>query len=138
MRCSQQPRWVANKRKKQNFKEKVGTPFLFQQQIDYSLSKFLIETSTSFAYSLNFSVLYFTVLESWREESERKRSETTEDFDVEALEEVKKELEKLRKVKEVKEVEEAVEVEENIYFPSHYSPSGCPTVPLVFSGMTGR
>ena len=135
MRCSQQPRWVANKRKKQNFKEKVGTPFLFQQQIDYSLSKFLIETSTSFAYSLNFSVLYFTVLESWREESERKRSETTEDFDVEALEEVKKELEKLRKVKEV---EEAVEVEENIYFPSHYSPSGCPTVPLVFSGMTGR
>ena len=138
MRCSQQPRWVANKRKKQNFKEKVGTPFLFQQQIDYSLSKFLIETSTSFAYSLNFSVLYFTVLESWREESERKRSETTEDFDVEALEEVKKELEKLRKVKEVKEVEEAVEVEENIYFPSHYSPSGCPTVPIVFSGMTGR
>ena len=138
MRCSQQPRWVANKRKKQNFKEKVGTPFLFQQQIDYSLSKFLIETSTSFAYSLNFSVLYFTVLESWREESERKRSETTEDFDVEALEEVKKELEKLRKVKEVKEVEEAVEAEENIYFPSHYSPSGCPTVPLVFSGMTGR
>ena len=87
---------------------------------------------------MNFSVLYFTVLESWREESERKRSETTEDFDVEALEEVKKELEKLRKVKEVKEVEEAVEVEENIYFPSHYSPSGCPTVPLVFSGMTGR
>ena len=84
---------------------------------------------------MNFSVLYFTVLESWREESERKRSETTEDFDVEALEEVKKELEKLRKVKEV---EEAVEVEENIYFPSHYSPSGCPTVPLVFSGMTGR
>ena len=129
---------MANKRKKQNFKEKVGTPFLFQQQIDYSLSKFLIETSTSFAYSLNFSVLYFTVLESWREESERKRSETTEDFDVEALEEVKEELEKLRKVKEVKEVEEAVEVEENIYFPSHYSPSGCPTVPLVFSGMTGR
>ena len=93
---------------------------------------------------MNFSVLYFTVLESWREESEKKRSETTEDFDVEALDEVKKELEKLRKVKEVakfeevKEVEEAVEVEENIYFPSHYSPSGCPTVPLVFSGMTGR
>ena len=138
MRCSQQPRWVANKRKKQNFKEKVGTPFLFQQQIDYSLSKFLIETSTSFAYSLNFSVLYFTVLESWREESERKRSETTEDFDVEALEEVKKELEKLRKVKEVAKFEEVKEVEENIYFPSHYSPSGCPTVPLVFSGMTGR
>ena len=138
MRCSQQPRWVANKRKKQNFKEKVGTPFLFQQQIDYSLSKFLIETSTSFAYSLNFSVLYFTVLESWREESERKRSETTEDFDVEALEEVKEELEKLRKVKEVAKFEEVKEVEENIYFPSHYSPSGCPTVPLVFSGMTGR
>ena len=138
MRCSQQPRWVANKRKKQNFKEKVGTPFLFQQQIDYSLSKFLIETSTSFAYSLNFSVLYFTVLESWREESERKRSETTEDFDVEALEEVKRELEKLRKVKEVAKFEEVKEVEENIYFPSHYSPSGCPTVPLVFSGMTGR
>ena len=87
---------------------------------------------------MDFSVLYFTVLESWREESERKRSETTEDFDVEALDEVKKELEKLRKIKEVEEVEEAVEVEENIYFPSHYSPSGCPTVPLVFSGMTGR
>ena len=84
---------------------------------------------------MNFSVLYFTVLESWREESERKRSETTEDFDVEALDEVKKELMKLRKVKKVKEVEE---VEENIYFPSHYSPSGCPTLPLVFSGMTGR
>ena len=84
---------------------------------------------------MDFSVLYFTVLESWREESERKRSETTEDFDVEALDEVKKELEKLRKIKEVEEVEE---VEENIYFPSHYSPSGCPTVPLVFSGMTGR
>ena len=87
---------------------------------------------------MDFSVLYFTVLESWREESERKRSETTEDFDVEALDEVKKELEKLRKVKEVKEVKEVEEVEENIYFPSHYSPSGCPTVPLVFSGMTGR
>ena len=95
----------------------------------------MIEIAISFAFFLNFSVLYFTVLESWREESERKRSETTEDFDVEALEEVKKELEKLRKLKEVKEVEE---VEENIYFPSHYSPSGCPTVPLVFSGMTGR
>ena len=95
----------------------------------------MIEIAISFAFFLNFSVLYFTVLESWREESEKKRSETTEDFDVEALEEVKKELEKLRKLKEVKEVEE---VEENIYFPSHYSPSGCPTVPLVFSGMTGR
>ena len=87
---------------------------------------------------MNFSVLYFTVLESWREESERKRLETTEDFDVEALEEVKKELEKLRKVKEAAKFEEVKEVEENIYFPSHYSPSGCPTVPLVFSGMTGR
>ena len=77
-------------------------------------------------------------MESWREESEKKRSETTEDFDVEALDEVKKELEKLRKVKEVAKFEEVEEVEENIYFPSHYSPSGCPTVPLVFSGMTGR
>ena len=77
-------------------------------------------------------------MESWREESERKRSETTEDFDVEALEEVKEELEKLRKVKEAAKFEEVKEVEENIYFPSHYSPSGCPTVPLVFSGMTGR
>ena len=38
---------------------------------------------------------------------------------------------------EVKEVE-IMEVEENIFFPSDYSPSGCPTVPLVFSGMTGR
>ena len=92
----------------------------------------MIERAISFAFFLNFSVLYFTVLESWREESEKKRSETTEDFDVEALDEVKKELEKLRKVKEVEEMEE------NIYFPSHYSPSGCPTVPLVFSGMTGR
>ena len=86
-------------------------------------------------------------MESWREESERKRSETTEDFDVEALEEVKRELEKLKKIKEekefngvedLKEVEDMKEVEANIYFPSHYSPSGCPTVPLVFSGMTGR
>ena len=98
----------------------------------------MIEIAISFAFFLNFSVLYFTVLESWREESVRKRLETTEDFDVEALDEVKKELEKLRKVKEVKEVKEVEEVEENIYFPSHYSPSGCPTVPLVFSGMTGR
>ena len=41
-------------------------------------------------------------------------------------------------VEEVKEVKEVEEVETNIYFPSHYSPSGCPTVPLAFSGMTGR
>ena len=34
--------------------------------------------------------------------------------------------------------EELAEVEENIYFPSHYSPSGCPIVPVAFSGMTGR
>ena len=38
----------------------------------------------------------------------------------------------------VEMVEELKEVEENIYFPSHYSPSGCPTVPIAFSGMTGR
>ena len=44
-----------------------------------------------------------------------------------------KELETVEKLKE-----EMAEVEENIYFPSHYSPSGCPTVPLAFSGMTGR
>ena len=44
-----------------------------------------------------------------------------------------KELETVEKLKE-----EMTEVEENIYFPSHYSPSGCPTVPLAFSGMTGR
>ena len=41
-------------------------------------------------------------------------------------------------VEEVEEVKEVEEVETNIYFPSHYSPSGCPTVPLAFSGMTGR
>ena len=93
------------------------------------------------------------MLESQREESEKKRSEMFENIDVEALEEVKRELEKLKKVKEekdmkevedmedrkeVKDMEDMKEVEANIYFPSHYSPSGCPTVPLVFSGMTGR
>ena len=91
------------------------------------------------------------------EESEKKRSELFENIDVEALEEVKRELEKLKKIKEekefngvedlkgvadMKELEEDMkdrkEVEANIYFPSHYSPSGCPTVPIVFSGMTGR
>ena len=80
-------------------------------------------------------------MESQREESEKKRSGIFENIDVEALEEVKRELEKLKKVKEVedmKEVKDMEEVEANIYFPSHYSPSGCPTVPLVFSGMTGR
>ena len=87
------------------------------------------------------------MLESQREESEKKRSEMFENIDVEALEEVKRELEKLKKIKEekdmkevedMKEVKDMEEVEANIYFPSHYSPSGCPTVPLVFSGMTGR
>ena len=82
-----------------------------------------------------------------REESEKKRSEMFENIDVEASEEVKRELEKLKKIKEekdmkevedMKEVKDMEEVEANIYFPSHYSPSGCPTVPLVFSGMTGR
>ena len=86
-------------------------------------------------------------MESQREESEKKRSEMFENIDVEALEEVKRELEKLKKIKEekdmkevedMKEVKDMEEVEANIYFPSHYSPSGCPTVPLVFSGMTGR
>ena len=86
-------------------------------------------------------------MESQREESEKKRSEMFENIDVEALEEVKRELEKLKKIKEekefngvedLKEVEDMKEVEGNIYFPSDYSPSGCPTVPLVFSGMTGR
>ena len=92
-------------------------------------------------------------MESQREESEKKRSEMFENIDVEALEEVKRELEKLKKIKEekdmkevedikeerdIREVEDMKEVEANIYFPSHYSPSGCPTVPLVFSGMTGR
>ena len=86
-------------------------------------------------------------MESQREESEKKRSDMFENIDVEALEEVKRELEKLKKIKEekefngvedLKEVEDMKEVEANIYFPSHYSPSGCPTVPLVFSGMTGR
>ena len=92
-------------------------------------------------------------MESQREESEKKRSEMFENIDVEALEEVKRELEKLKKIKEekdmkevedmedrkeVKDMEDMKEVEANIYFPSHYSPSGCPTVPLVFSGMTGR
>ena len=96
-------------------------------------------------------------MESQREESEKKRSEMFENIDVEALEEVKRELEKLKKIKEekefngveyLKEVEDMKEMEEdmkdrkeveaNIYFPSDYSPSGCPTVPLVFSGMTGR
>ena len=86
-------------------------------------------------------------MESQREENEKKRSGMFENFDVEALEEVKRELEKLKKIKEEKdikkvedlrEVEDMKEVEANIYFPSHYSPSGCPTVPLVFSGMTGR
>ena len=71
----------------------------------------------------------------------------SENIDLEELEEVKRELEKLKKVKEekdikevedMKEVKDMEEVEANIYFPSHYSPSGCPTVPLVFSGMTGR
>ena len=81
------------------------------------------------------------MLESQREESEKKRSGMFENIDVEALEEVKRELEKLKKIKEekdMKEVKDMEEVEANIYFPSHYSPSGCPTVPLVFSGMTGR
>ena len=84
------------------------------------------------------------MLESQREESEKKSSGMFENIDVEALEEVKRELEKLKKVKEekdmkeVKDMEDMKEVEANIYFPSHYSPSGCPTVPLVFSGMTGR
>ena len=93
------------------------------------------------------------MLESQREESEKKRSEMFENIDVEALEEVKRELEKLKKIKEekdmkevedmedrkeVKDMEDMKEVEANIYFPSDYSPSGCPTVPLVFSGMTGR
>ena len=80
-------------------------------------------------------------MESQREESEKKRSEMFENIDLEVLEEVKRELEKLKKVKEekdMKEVRDMEEVEANIYFPSHYSPSGCPTVPLVFSGMTGR
>ena len=95
-------------------------------------------------------------MESQREESEKKRSELFENIDLEALEEVKRELEKLKKIKEEKDMEEVEEVEDikdrkevkdmedikeveaNIYFPSHYSPSGCPTVPLVFSGMTGR
>ena len=80
-------------------------------------------------------------MESQREENEKKRSELFENIDVEALEEVKRELEKLKKIKEVedmKEVKDMEEVEANIYFPSHFSPSGCPTVPLVFSGMTGR
>ena len=46
------------------------------------------------------------------------------------------EVDEVEKLKEkLKEIEE---VEENIYFPSHYSASGCPTVPLAFSGMTGR
>ena len=104
-------------------------------------------------------------MESQREESEKKRSEMFENIDVKALEEVKRELEKLKKIKDekdmkevedmkkvedikemedikeekdMKEVEDTEEVEANIYFPSHYSPFGCPTVPLVFSGMTGR
>ena len=86
-------------------------------------------------------------MEGQREESEKKRSEMFENIDVEVLEEVKRELEKLKKIKEekdmkevgdMKEVKDMEEVEANIYFPSHYSPSGCPTVPLVFSGMTGR
>ena len=86
-------------------------------------------------------------MESQREENEKKRSGMFKNIDVEALEEVKRELEKLKKVKEekdmkevedMKEVKDMEEVEANIYFPSHYSPSGCPTVPLVFSGMTGR
>ena len=89
-------------------------------------------------------------MESQREESEKKRSELFENIDLEALEEVKRELEKLKKIKkekefngvedlkEVEDMKEMKEVEANIYFPSHYSPSGCPTVPLVFSGMTGR
>ena len=86
-------------------------------------------------------------MESQREESEKKRSELFENIDLEALEEVKRELEKLKKIKkekefngveDLKEVEDMKEVEANIYFPSHYSPSGCPTVPIVFSGMTGR
>ena len=95
-------------------------------------------------------------MESQREENEKKRSELFENIDVEALEEVKRELEKLKKIKkekefngveDLKEVEDMKEMEDmkdrkeveaNIYFPSHYSPSGCPTVPLVFSGMTGR
>ena len=80
-------------------------------------------------------------MESQREENEKKRSEMFENIDVEVLQEVKRELEKLKKVKEekdMKEVTDMEEVEANIYFPSHYSPSGCPTVPLVFSGMTGR
>ena len=47
------------------------------------------------------------------------------------------EREKKDMAEEVEKVE-LEEVEENIYFPSHYSPSGCPTVPLAFSGMTGR
>ena len=95
-------------------------------------------------------------MESQREESEKKRSELFENIDLEALEEVKRELEKLKKIKkekefngveDLKEVEDMKEMEDmkdrkeveaNIYFPSHYSPSGCPTVPIVFSGMTGR
>ena len=95
-------------------------------------------------------------MESQREENEKKRSELFENIDVEALEEVKRELEKLKKIKkekefngveDLKEVEDMKEMEDmkdrkeveaNIYFPSHYSPSGCPTVPIVFSGMTGR
>ena len=86
-------------------------------------------------------------MESQREENEKKRSELLENIDLEVLEEVKRELEKLKKIKEekdmkevedMKEVKDMEEVEANIYFPSHYSPSGCPTVPLVFSGMTGR
>ena len=44
------------------------------------------------------------MLESQREESEKKRSELFENIDVEALEEVKRELEKLKKIKDEKDM----------------------------------
>ena len=43
-------------------------------------------------------------MESQREESEKKRSELFENIDVEALEEVKRELEKLKKIKDEKDM----------------------------------
>ena len=52
------------------------------------------------------------MLESQREENEKKRSELFENIDVEALEEVKRELEKLKKIKEEKDMKEVEDIKE--------------------------
>ena len=56
--------------------------------------------------------------------------------------------EKVLKIEEEKDMDakmvstsletERTEVEENIYWPDDYDNTGCPTVPLVFSGVAGR